>query len=400
MKIKRIKVVLQFVFLFLTICLLANCAHRPSRKTFVLPQTVDKITLLLPLTGPYGNLGQSVRNGFLAAYYTDKKVDPNLPAISIIDVANGDIRSYYRQAISQGSTFIIGPLLNSNLAKLHDFSVPTLSLNWLPNNQIYNNLYQFGLSAIDEVTQIVARMNQQGYKNVLVIASKNAWGTRLAQTFTRQWQALNNHVVETLEFSTPRNLNSDIAKLLNIDRSYANARQLRGVLRENVRFLPRRRKDFDAIFLAASANMARQIVPLLRYYYVESIPIYATASVYAGKTKSARDQDLNGVIFCDMPWMLLEPDQLSDTFSLINQQAINLWPKGSLRYARFYALGIDSFLIFKNFNTLAISTRQTVQGATGVLFLTDDQHIRRLLAFAKIVDNQPVLLKTGETNLS
>jgi len=392
MNVKSIKILLRLLTLFFVCCVLLSCTYKPSREAFILPQPVDSIALLLPLTGIYGESGQAVRNGFLAAYYTDKQADITLPTVNVIDTARGNIASLYQRATRQGATFIIGPLLNPNLKKLSNFEVPTISLNWLPGDRSYRNLYQFGLSAIDEVTQIVQQMDRNGYKNVLIIVPKNAWGIHLEQVFVNQWKALDKNVIGTLEFTTAKKLNQDISALLNVNQSYGNAWQLRQVTHEKVRFLPRRRQDFDAIFLAATPSMARQIVPLLRFYYVQSTPIYATASIYVGKTSSSRDQDINGIIFCDMPWMLLSKNQLPDILSPIDGQIARLWPKNAERYPRFYALGIDAYLIFKNFNTLGISAQQTVQGATGLLYLTDDQHIRRLLTFVQIIDGQPKLI--------
>lgn len=380
----------------ITCYFLISCTYKPSREAFILPQPVNNIALLLPLTGAYGESGQAIRNGFLAAYYTDKQRGDILPTVNVVDTAGGNVSSLYEHAINQGATFIIGPLLSQHLEKLNDFKVPTVSLNWLPDNRTYKNLYQFGLSAIDEVTQIVQQMDKKGYKNVLIIVPRNKWGVHLQQVFMNQWQALDKNVIGTLEFTTAKELNNDISTLLNIKHSNSNAWRLRRATREKIRFLPRRRQDFDAIFLAATPNMARQIVPLLRFYYVQSTPIYATASVYAGKSFSSRDRDINGVIFCDMPWMLLPKDQLPDMLSPINEQVERLWPKNAARYPRFYALGIDAYLIFKNFNTLGISSQQTIQGATGLLYLTNDQHIRRLLRFAQITNAQPKLINLNE----
>lgn len=380
------------MILALTCYFLTNCTYKPSRETFILPQPVNNVALLLPLTGAYGESGKAIRNGFLAAYYADKQQGGNLPTVSVIDTAGGKISTLYENAVNEGATFIIGPLLSQNLQKLNNFKVPTISLNWLPDNRTNKNLYQFGLSAIDEVTQIIQQMNKKGYNNVLIIVPKNNWGIHLEKTFVDQWQALNKNVVGALEFTTAKALNHDISTLLNIKQSNSNAWRLRHMTHEKIRFLPRRRQDFDAIFLAATPNMARQIVPLLRFYYVQSIPIYATASVYAGKSSSPRDQDINGVIFCDMPWMLLLKNQLPGTLSIIHSKIERSWPKNATRYPRFYALGIDAYLIFKNFNTLSVSSQQTIQGATGLLYLTDDQHIRRLLKFAQITDAQPKLI--------
>ena len=50
-----------------------------------------------------------------------------------------------------------------------------------------------------------------------------------------------------------------------------------------------RRHDFDVIFLLAPPQSARQIVPLLRFYYVDKTAIFATSVVYAGMPQPQKD---------------------------------------------------------------------------------------------------------------
>src|SRR5205823_5983563 len=66
----------------------------------------------------------------------------------------------------------------------------------------------------------------------------------------------------------------------------------------------KRRQDADMIFMIAPPEYARQIKPLLNYYYAGNLPIYATSHVYQGIPNAALDNDLNGIQFCDMPWTI------------------------------------------------------------------------------------------------
>jgi outer membrane PBP1 activator LpoA protein len=373
--------------------LITGCTRLPSRQTFILPQTVDRVALLLPLSGMYGRSGQAVRNGFLAAYYADRTAGEAVPVVNVFDTASGEnINGLYQQAVSQGAQFIIGPLLQFDLEQIKYFSVPTISLNWLSSGKIYKNLYQFGLSALDEVSQAVYKMSEDGHENVLVIVPKNAWGKHLEKGFVDAWTAMGKRVISVLEFSDAKTLNHNIEVLLNVDQVYAQVQQMRQVIRKQVRVLPRRRQDFDAVFLAASSNMAKQIVPSLRFYYVHSVPIYALSSIYSVKANQVSNLDLDGVIFCDIPWLLLSENQLPADLFLIHQQIQDLWAQNAAAYPRFYALGIDSFLIFKHFNILGLSAAQMINGASGLLYLSDDQHIRRILTWAEMKNGQPVLM--------
>ncbi len=51
------------------------------------------------------------------------------------------------------------------------------------------------------------------------------------------------------------------------------------------------------VFLLSYPSKARQIMPLLKYYYAGDVPVYATSSVYTGGVNVMKDRDLNGIIF-------------------------------------------------------------------------------------------------------
>ncbi|HRE30628.1 MAG TPA: penicillin-binding protein activator, partial [Candidatus Berkiella sp.] len=64
------------------------------------------------------------------------------------------------------------------------------------------------------------------------------------------------------------------------------------------------RQDVDVIVMAAPPAQARQLKPLFDFYYAEDVPVLATSSIYSGSQNPRSDRDVNGVVFCDMPWLL------------------------------------------------------------------------------------------------
>jgi len=383
---------LYLIFPLLTvIILLTGCATSPERAEFALPNPPEKVTLMVPLSGAYADSGKAVRDGFFAAYYYDKQQNTSVPNINIVDTNSGNVRMLYQQAVSQGANFIVGPLLRSNLQAISSFSVPTLGLNWLQANETHQNLYQFGLSPMDETNQVVKKMDADGRTHVLIIVPNNDWGTRIENNFAAQWQALNKNIIGVLKYTSQQALNKNIASLLNVDQAYGNEWQLKQILNQKIRFIPRRRQDFDAIFLAAPPAQAKQIVPLLRFYYVHDIPIYATSSIYDGVPNPHYNRDLDGVMFCDMPWVLLANDQLPPAVAQIRTQLQNLWKQNFNQYPRLYALGVDAYFIVSEFNQLAPSASQGIQGATGALYLTNDRYIVRELVWAKMENGRAIV---------
>jgi len=350
------------------------------------------IALLLPISGGLAVQGNAIRNGFFAAYYQDKQ-NGAAPTIKVYDTAHGDVAALYQQAVTEGANFVVGPLTKNNIAQLVNvraITVPTLALNTLDNNnERVNNLYQFGLSPLDEAIQAAKKIDSDGHSRVIIITQAGDWSKRIANAFEQQWRAQGGHIIEKFSFASMAELNNGIPQLLNINEAQHRAKFLQYVVHEKVRFVPHRRKDFDSIFLVATPDQARQVLPLLRFYYAGDVPVYATSNVYSGTADTNTDYDLNGVMFDNMPWILESNTQLPAHLSTIRDSIRSLWPNGYNRLAPLYALGVDAYQIIPNLNKISASS--SVLGATGQLYLLPNQHIYRQLEWAKIINGAPVL---------
>ena len=348
------------------------------------------IALLLPLTGPYAKAGNAIRNGFFSAYYHAKQQGQPISEVTIINTADKNISQAYQEAVSKGANFVVGPLIKSDIAKLVKstrLSVPTLALNMVPGVS-NRNLYQFGLSPMDEARQAAIKAWDSHYYSTLVIAPKNNWGQSIVATFEKTWQSLGGQVVGKLAYTSQQNLSAEIRRLLNVDQATWNEVALKHVLRERLRYIPRRRKDTDMIFLVATPSMARQIRPLLRYFYAGNIPIYSISNVYTGQPNTHRDHDLNGIHFPDMPWVLsaiMKPDTLNS----IRQHVRQIWPQSYASEPKLIALGVDAYDIIPKLNRMAMLPDLGTPAATGTLFLDRNQHIYRKLRWSKIRNGIP-----------
>ncbi len=321
------------------------------------------IALLLPLQGTLSNSGQAVRNGFLSAYYGSPT--QHQQTVSFLDTTqNPNMSVLYQQALSQGADSVVGPLTKEEVQQLvgqGKFPAPTLALNYtnVGFGSLPTNFYEFGLSPLDEAKQLAEKSWQTGHKHALLIAPDDAWGQRVVKSLTANWQSLGGTVSDTFYFNSQTDLNKGIANLL---RANPAAQQ--------------RRQDFDIIFLLAPPQTARQIVPLLKYYYAANVPIYATSVVYSGKP-SPEDSDLNGVTFADMPWTLQNANA--------NTSAI----KSDSNSGRLYALGRDAYLVSNQFYRLSVLPNFPIYGATGALTLTSQQQIYRRLAWVQMRNGRP-----------
>ena len=91
---------------------------------------IQPIALLLPLQGPLANIGQSVKQGFLAA----AEETGSSPRIILIDTSvESSIHAAYTQAIAKNAQIIVGPLLKPQVQSIAGLqtNVPILALNYL-----------------------------------------------------------------------------------------------------------------------------------------------------------------------------------------------------------------------------------------------------------------------------
>lgn len=337
----------------------------------------QQVVLLLPMQGGLGSAGQAIRNGFLAAY-NNAPTNEKPAHVSVIDTSNTPIQTAYQQALAQHADFIIGPLTKSEVQTLNasgNLSVPVLALNSLDNTQTpVANLYQFGLSPVDEAKQATALASQQGYHSALIIVPAGNWGQNIANVFQQEWLARGGTVAGTLLFSSNNQiLNSQLRQFLRFSQP------------ADKKALPSRRHDFDVIFLAATPDAARQIRPLLKFYYVGQTPIYATSLVYSGAPRPGLDNDLNGITFCDAPWALNANSPHADL-----RQQISVFRPDFKQNVRLYALGVDSYDVM--LQLYRSSNTANMQGATGILNFDDQHRVVRQLPCAQFRGGVPTLL--------
>lgn len=358
-------------------------------------QQPHHIALLLPLSGEYANNAQAIRNGFFTAYYYAKQHTRNPPTVTVVDTSHQAIGAAYRSAIQQGADFIVGPLTKSNLATLvrsEHIDVPTLALNTLPNARSVDNLYQFGLSPYDEVNQLIAKAQQAQHNRAIIITPNDTWGQSISNNLAKQWQQQGGKIIASLNYTSRDQLSNDIKQLFNVQDSYSRGYAIRSILNtKDVRIVSRRRQDFDSIFLIAQPTMARQIQPLLKFYFAGDIPVYATSQLYEGQISPNRDRDLDDIFFCDMPWVL-EPQQMHPTFlNTLQKQSKNVWPTSYQNEAKLYALGVDAYRLTTNLNTMKLLPDFGTKAATGTLYLDSNNHIYRQLMWAQFVNGKPKL---------
>ena len=371
--------------------LLASLLDRASAAT-ARPQ---RLALILPFDESLGGAARAVRDGFMTAWFSDPDVQAR-PAVRIYTNSGEDILADYRRAVSDGAEFVVGPLQKNLVERLQavpDLAVSVLALNVVENKSAVSipraGFYQFGLTPEDEASQVARRAYTSGGR-ALIIAPNSAWGTRLSSAYSKAWHTLGGTVLAAVTYADSSDAYpSAVRRAFNIDMSEARTAALRRTLGIPLRADTRIRADVDVILLAGFPLNARQLLPQLRFFGADSIPVFATSTVFNGSARADRDIDLNGLIFGDMPWLFGTVD--ADAYRLVRQQ----WPGPAQTYTRLYGFGLDAYRILPFLSRMRARPSMRVPGVTGDLWMDGDGVLHRNMSWIRFVEGVPIVI--GET---
>lgn len=361
--------------------------------------SAKQIAVILPMQGNLANTTSTIKNGILSAYYNDSSTAIK-PVITFYDSSDADttFNQLYQQAINDGATNIIGPLDKvaiNRLAQQKELDIPVLTLNYAENP--YNNtenLFQFGLSPNDEARQVAELAIRQNKLRAAVFYPDSEWGRRLEKAFTEHYESLGGKVLTAKNYATNSNdYRRSIRALFNLDQSAIRRRKVENLISRRTQSEPFRRQDIDMIFLAATHRSARGIMPAFKFHHAGDLPVYSTSHVYSGKLNRDNDRDLNGLVFCDLPWVLQNNSPLAKTFT-------NNWPQQE-NYTRLFALGVDAYHLINNLDYLKNNDYAFFDGQTGNIQLNESNRITRKLLWAKFKSGraiyfEPVILEAAE----
>ncbi|MBU0808404.1 MAG: penicillin-binding protein activator [Gammaproteobacteria bacterium] len=349
-------------------------------------QPLSEIALLLPQDGQLASVARALRDGFLAAHYQAQQAGQNPPNIQLFDSSRiGSMDAFYAQAKAAGVQLVIGPLeknLVSQLNSREQLPITTLALNYSEGTQEGPaQLFQFGLAAEDEAREVARRAWADGMRRAVALVPAGEWGDRVLAAFRQDWQAQGGTRIAAEHVDQPVELARQIAELFQLRESETRGKRLQNTLGTAVSAAPSRRRDVDFIFLAATPQQAQQIKPTLAFQYAGDVPVYATSHLFTGTHNQAQYLDLNGIMFCETPWLLNVNDPL-------RQQASAQWPQAGTSLGRLYAMGADAYLLTPRLNQLKALPDTRLQGLTGTLSLSPTQRIERQLPWAEFRDGQ------------
>lgn len=317
-------------------------------------ETYSKIAVLLPQKEKYA---QAIYNGFIAAYYQA----PNKEKITIKAYESTDyptMDAFYTQAQNDGIQLVVGPLNKTQineLSKKSTLPITTLALNYTDTNTHPPQLFQFGLLPEDEAREAATRAFNDGKRHAIAVVPQGEWGKKVLSAFRAKWEEQGG-VLEGIEYiDRPVDLDSQMVAL--------------------TKKLPNKEANDTMLFMVADPAMARQIRALLTYHDQKELPVYATSHIYTGVPSANQDADLNGVLFTDVPWLLLNDNP-------VQQAIIAQWPQAKTSFARLYALGADTWSLIPRLSELKVLPNSRIEGLSGELSIDNQQRVVRKLPWA------------------
>jgi outer membrane PBP1 activator LpoA protein len=353
-----------------------------------------QIALVLPLSGRQQAAGVAVRDGFLAALLQQDA--RQRPLVKVYDAAELGAATAYKRAIDEGAQFVVGPLTKDEVTAVAvsgSATVLTLVLNQLPDNAVPPALmFQFALDPEDEARQIAQRATADARMRALVLLPNNDWGQRVFRAFDTEMKTLGG-TIAGMRFYDPaaRDYSQPITQLLLIDESRARASALNAALGTHLEFEPRARGDAQFVFVGAQPVQGRSLRPALRFHLTQDLPIYATSDIFEPDAQA--NNDLEGVIFPDMPWVI-SPDAVS---TQLRNALSKYWPVRARGRGRLYAFGFDAYRIVPLLKAGKFGSAHAVPGMTGLLSIDDKGRVHRELDWARVSDGKAMPLGTTAT---
>ena len=327
--------------------------NTPAAPTQPIADSTGKsIAVLLPFNGRFASVGKALYQGIVDAH---KQITPDTRLLQL-DTSSLDASVVYNQALQQGAEFILGPFRKENILSMSRngyLPKPALSLNYLPANTSHpNNLFQIGLLPEDEAIQIAQFAANKEQKKALLMVPDSSWGSRLENAFAHAYKERGGDLLNSVRYP---------------NRATNYAQEISRLLANN--------SEADIIVMIGSPTQARLIYPAIRETLQRSESdkkpvVYATSHIYSGRPSPSLDNNLNGIIYTEIPYILTSTDA------------------GSQQYPRLYALGQDALLISQKLGELQQGA--AISGKTGEIRASNDGSLHRTLQWATFRDGVPV----------
>jgi outer membrane PBP1 activator LpoA protein len=237
------------------------------------------------------------------------------------------------------------------------------------------NVTEFGLMPEVEGAQAADHMVERGVRRVYVLASTDDFAQRASSAFKAELAARGGDLVGAATLPPGATSYADLIAGLSLPAAASTTTPAAA----DAGATPANGAPADTgIFITMRPDQARLLLPQLRIARIE-LPVFATSHIYEGNDNVAANRDLDGVEFCDSPWLFdAQP-------GLPNRAAIAArLPAARGGAARLFAFGMDAWNLVPYLDWLKAHPGSYVPGASGQLVADQFGRIRRVLIWAQI----------------
>jgi outer membrane PBP1 activator LpoA protein len=312
-----------------------------------------RLALVLPASGSAAAAGNSVRDGFFAAYYAETRRRPVVKVYDSQGTGAGALAAVAR-ARSEGAQMIIGPLTREEVAAVTgdaEGSLPIVALNRAGKPP--QGTTAFALQPEEEGVAAAERLLARKLRSVLVFANRSDNAERAVAAFRKAYGEGGGSIVEQVPIAGET---ADLTAKLQALKGSATPPQ--------------------AVLMALDAGQGRAINAQLRNSALAGLPRLATPLIVNGANAKA-DVELDGVEYPELPWLLDQPVGLPDADALPRSLSSARGPA-----QRLFAFGADGWQLAAWFDRLYRQPAASIRGATGVLRIDIAGPVERTPAWA------------------
>ena len=297
--------------------------------------STESIAVLLPTSGPNGNIGKSIRPAIEAAAM---QFAGNGTRIDFYDTGAGDVTQTIRTAIASNPGVIIGPVFAQNARILRDIKpadMPALAFT-SDISAVGDGVFSMSLVPTNTIEATIQEMRARGSSEFIIIAPDNVSGRTMAGTaksMTGTYNIKNTGVFYYNERDTESIKSTAMAATMYTARNAANtrakeilsdilnkeslsasertsiARQLENINRtDTLGKLP-----YDSVLFLGTGDDTKSLVSFMRYYGLgtRDAGFYGTPLWEDGDISS--DVAMTGALFATLPEIPTEFSNIYET---------------------------------------------------------------------------------------
>jgi outer membrane PBP1 activator LpoA protein len=343
------------------------------------------IALLLPTAGPLEAIARPIRDGFLTAYFGDGNAQrPEVRSYDSGDTPEQAVAAY-QHAVADGAERVVGPLRRESVSAVFaqgHLPVPVLTLNQPEHGEVPPaGSAAFGLLPDSEAAQAAEHMIERGIRSAVIITASDDWAERAALAFRAQLENHNGEILGDVRIRDGEvNYATTIRQAMGTLATSGSAPSLPGSVAPADAGAEAPAAPTVGIFISMRPQQARLLLPQIKLAGYNALPVFATSHIYSGDPHPGQDRDLDGVEFCDAPWLFDATTLGLPRYSEVSRLLDSVHGAG----ARLFAMGLDAYALLPYMDWLAQHHEAYLPGATGQLSEDELDRIQRLLVWARV----------------